>query len=236
MCRFIFWMGAVDTAAAFEGMRRMSLSRNERHERSLQGALHDSGWGVAYRAEGRFRLHHSTVPFFNDIGRLRLMDVQTDLLMLHARKASKGPVSLENCHPFRHEGNLFMHNGSIEHFERLPLARGLKPRGTTDSERLFLHILGHVDWSRDLDSLADCLAKMTGYTALNFVLYTPGAVYASCAHTAAPGYYTMKVLLDDKKAIISSERIPGIEGPWRELPNRTLIRITSEGKVEERQF
>jgi predicted glutamine amidotransferase len=236
MCRFILWMGRVDSAAAFEGMRKMSLSRNELQERSTAGTLHDSGWGLAYRAGGDTVIHRSTLPFYNDPARLRYSGITTDFLMLHARKASSGSVAMKNTHPFEREGCIFMHNGSLKHHERLELRPGFKPHGQTDSERLFLHLLSTVDWSRDLESMAECLGRIKDYAALNFVLSTPGAVYACCMHATTPRYYTMKLLKDDKNCIVSSERIPGVMGDWRELQNRTLLRITPDGKVEERRF
>jgi glutamine amidotransferase len=71
--------------------------------------------------------------------------VESPLFFAHVRAASGPPIQQTNCHPFRHENWLFMHNGVLRRFGRLKrdIMLAIDPslfsavRGTTDSEALF---------------------------------------------------------------------------------------------------
>lgn len=65
-------------------------------------------------------------------------------VIAHIRKATIGPIRLENCHPFRRElwGRywVFAHNGDLPTFQ--PEGGDIyRPVGQTDSEQAFCHIL-----------------------------------------------------------------------------------------------
>jgi predicted glutamine amidotransferase len=66
------------------------------------------------------------------------------------RKATRGVVALENCHPFsRHLGAqtwVFAHNGDLQ--GAIPLGDRYRPFGSTDSEAAFCWILEQLDHSR----------------------------------------------------------------------------------------
>jgi len=65
----------------------------------------------------------------------------------HIRKATRGVVSLENCHPFtrswNHQSWVFAHNGDLA--GELPLGERYRPHGSTDSEAAFCWILEQLD-------------------------------------------------------------------------------------------
>lgn len=71
--------------------------------------------------------------------------VVSPLFFAHVRAAAGPPIQQTNCHPFRHDGWLFMHNGAIAQFGlikrdlTLAVDPALYPliQGTTDSEVLF---------------------------------------------------------------------------------------------------
>jgi glutamine amidotransferase len=71
--------------------------------------------------------------------------VRSPLFFAHVRAAAGPPIQQTNCHPFRHENWLFMHNGAISQFALIKreLALAVDPslypliQGTTDSEVLF---------------------------------------------------------------------------------------------------
>lgn len=71
--------------------------------------------------------------------------VRTPLFFTHVRAAAGPPIQQTNCHPFRHDRWLFMHNGSISGFSsyKRDLVLDVDPslyggiKGTTDSEVLF---------------------------------------------------------------------------------------------------
>jgi predicted glutamine amidotransferase len=68
----------------------------------------------------------------------------------HIRKATRGVVALENCHPFtRRWGGqtwVFAHNGDLQ--GAIPLGDRYRPFGSTDSEVAFCWILEELDRAR----------------------------------------------------------------------------------------
>ena len=104
------------------------------------------GWypeGVGPRRPGVFR---SIEPAWHDRNLRELTEVTTSpLFFCHVRAAAGPPIQQTNCHPFRHENWLFMHNGTIAEFPRVKrdLVLAVDPelylgiQGTTDSEVLF---------------------------------------------------------------------------------------------------
>lgn len=70
---------------------------------------------------------------------------RSPLFFTHVRAAAVPPIQQTNCHPFRHENWLFMHNGAISGFGLikremvLAIDPSLYPlmQGTTDTEALF---------------------------------------------------------------------------------------------------
>ena len=71
--------------------------------------------------------------------------IRSPLFIAHVRATTGTPVQDTNCHPFRHENWLFVHNGAIDDFFeiRRELAVAIDPslfnavEGSTDSEMMF---------------------------------------------------------------------------------------------------
>ncbi|ANJ27103.1 class II glutamine amidotransferase [Agromyces aureus] len=113
--------------------------------------VNGDGFGFGWYPSGTTRdplphLFHSIEPAWNDENLRELtMAVESPLFFSHVRAAGGPPIQQTNCHPFRHNRWLFMHNGSIAEFGRLKrdLTFAVDPalypsiRGTTDSEVLF---------------------------------------------------------------------------------------------------
>ena len=107
------------------------------------------GWYAGKPQPGLFR---DTRPAWND-DNLRSISEQiaSPLFFAHVRASSGTATMRPNCHPFRHERWLFMHNGHIAGFERIrrDLENLIEPelflhrRGTTDSEAFFYLLLSN---------------------------------------------------------------------------------------------
>jgi glutamine amidotransferase len=91
-------------------------------------------------------LFHSIEPAWHDENLRELANaVSSPLFFGHVRAAAGPPIQQSNCHPFRYENWLFMHNGFLDGFEKTKrdLAFAVDPalypliHGTTDSEVLF---------------------------------------------------------------------------------------------------
>ena len=90
----------------------------------------------------------STEPAWNDANLREISGaVHSGLFLSHVRAAAGPPIQQTNCHPFRHDNWLFMHNGYLHGFAdyrretMLRLAPELFPlvQGTTDTE-VFFHL------------------------------------------------------------------------------------------------
>jgi glutamine amidotransferase len=89
---------------------------------------------------------HSTEPAWNDNNLRELAGhISSPLFFTHVRAAIGSPVQQTNCHPFRHDHWLFMHNGYINEFGAikrdliLAIDPSLYPliQGSADTEVLF---------------------------------------------------------------------------------------------------
>jgi glutamine amidotransferase len=89
----------------------------------------------------------------------------------HIRKATRGLVALENCHPFSRSWHrqtwVFAHNGDLE--GEIPLGPRYRPLGCTDSEAAFCWILEQLDQAavdpQDADGLFALLHRCAGELA-----------------------------------------------------------------------
>jgi predicted glutamine amidotransferase len=101
------------------------------------------GWYDATPGPGIF---HSIEPAWNDQNLRQLANhLSSPLFFAHVRAAVGSPVQHTNCHPFAHDGWLFMHNGFIDSYATIKRELLLKVdpslfpeiKGSTDSEILF---------------------------------------------------------------------------------------------------
>jgi len=105
------------------------------------------GWYPADSVAGsRPATFHSIEPAWNDQNLRELTQaIESPLFFSHVRAAGGPPIQQTNCHPFRYENWLFMHNGFLADFGAMKrdLVFAVDPslyphiRGTTDSEVVF---------------------------------------------------------------------------------------------------
>ena len=151
MCRWLAYTG--------EALQPSTLVLDAKHSvvaMSLNSPLgaepvNGDGFGFGWYPEDASRgstpaVFRSTEPAWHD-DNLREISraVRSPLFFTHVRAAGGPPIQQTNCHPFRYENWLFMHNGVISQFAltKRDLAFAVDPslyphiRGTTDSEVLF---------------------------------------------------------------------------------------------------
>ena len=85
---------------------------------------HADGWGIAFfEGAGLRALRRPPAGLRLAGGRAHRAAIRSQLanVIAHIRKATQGPVALENCHPFVRElwGRywVFAHNGNLEDFQ-----------------------------------------------------------------------------------------------------------------------
>lgn len=141
------------------------------------------GWGVASWDSGRLRMEKApeagaTSARFGVLARA----LRAELLIAHVRKARHPPVAgMQNTHPFSHAccGRewVFAHNGLVPEIIGRGAKGTCKPRGETDSEHAFCHLLAELagcyegsdgdKWTQRLAERADSIAALGRF---NFLL------------------------------------------------------------------
>ncbi len=213
--------------------------------RSSDGLGHPHGWGIIALREGQIvEYYRSTEPAW----RASFDDAfKADLLMLHARRASKGEVRLENTHPMLRlaGGRLWglAHNGTIHNWEALlEEGEGEAMLGDTDTEALLIY-LSKAD---DLRSAIERLSKLKddsdrlGVESISCLLTDGSSLLACRGASKKHDYYTLNwsgVEWEDgtESLVFSSEPLERW-GPWNPVRNwsAVLVRRVVEGlEVEE---
>jgi glutamine amidotransferase len=144
----------------------------------IQSAGHPDGWGVAYYVDGAPHVTRSPGHALSDALFHRVSGVvSSETVLAHVRKATQGPLTVLNCHPFQYGRWVFAHNGDIPRFHaawRRTLVSEIAPRlrrfilGETDSEVVFFVFLsrleqrGRLDKPQTVDDVMDALAETIG--------------------------------------------------------------------------
>ncbi|MGR2752298.1 class II glutamine amidotransferase [Agromyces arachidis] len=151
MCRWLAYSG--------EPLRTSTVLLDATHSlvaQSLDSPLgaetvNGDGFGIGWYPPGAVAgsipaVFHSVEPAWNDENVRELARaIESPLFFSHVRAAAGPPIQRTNCHPFRWENWLFMHNGFLAEFAKVKrdLTFAIDPslyplvHGTTDSEVLF---------------------------------------------------------------------------------------------------
>jgi predicted glutamine amidotransferase len=200
---------------------RMARGENALHEHNtaLGEFQHPDGWGAVYKAGEVYKTHRSARPCWEDKGLEGLKD--RAIILMHARRASRGQVNLANVHPFhiKHNGRswYFGHNGTIDD----PAIT--KYRGGTDSKRYFRYLLAHLDMSDPLESIKTAVNSLYDYTSLNAFLTDCDQFYVINRYSTSPRYYRLYLHQSDDGPIISSEPLFDMAAIWEPLKNGQII-------------
>jgi predicted glutamine amidotransferase len=113
---------------------------------ATRAAEHKDGFGIAFFEDKGLRLFVDPQSAVDSpvADMVRRYPIKSRNVIAHIRKATQGPVALENCHPFVRElwGRywVFAHNGDLKDFG--PRLHGaFRPVGSTDSERAFCWLM-----------------------------------------------------------------------------------------------
>ena len=147
MCRWLAYSGSpmLIRDVLYEGPN--SLVGQSLHSHLGAEPTNGDGFGLGWYGEpdtpGVF---HSTEPAWNDNNLRELAGhISSPLFFTHVRAAIGSAVQQTNCHPFRHDRWLFMHNGYLNEFATikrdliLAIDPSLYPliQGQADTEVLF---------------------------------------------------------------------------------------------------
>jgi glutamine amidotransferase len=147
MCRWLGYSGAPLYLDELILKAEHSLIDQSLESHSGATTTNGDGFGIGWYGNRETPgVYKGVQPAWND-DNLRDLSahIQSPLVLAHIRAATGSAVQQTNCHPFRHERWLFVHNGLIRDFDRVrrDLALAIEPKlypmikGTTDSELMF---------------------------------------------------------------------------------------------------
>jgi glutamine amidotransferase len=147
MCRWLAYSGSPVLLEDLLYKPQNSLVVQGQHSRLGATTTNGDGFGVgwygAYDTPGLFR---STEPVWNDRNLRELCaHARAARVFAHIRASTGSAVQQTNCHPFRHDQWLWMHNGALVGFRQMKrdLAMAVDAdlfadiEGSTDSEMFF---------------------------------------------------------------------------------------------------
>jgi glutamine amidotransferase len=153
MCRWLTYRGQpiyLDTLI-FEPEN--SLIHQSLHARKTRVTTNGDGFGVGWYGDRSVPgIYRDILPAWNDPNLRSLShQIRSGLFFAHVRASTGTATSRANCHPFSHDGWLFMHNGQVGGYERvrrrlenlIPDDLFVHRQGTTDSELFFLLLFAH---------------------------------------------------------------------------------------------
>lgn len=180
-----------------------------------QSSQHPDGWGVAFYVDGAPHLTRSPSTAMGDQLFHRLSGVvASETVIAHVRKATKGSISVLNCHPFQHGRWTFAHNGDVPRFAeaRADLVEGIDPSlrrfvlGETDSEVCFFLFLSELarggSIHRDV-ALSDVSAALTRTVARVRRVADDGGVASSLTFLVTNGT-VMAAIMGGKELFYST--------------------------------
>ncbi|WP_157157092.1 class II glutamine amidotransferase [Diaminobutyricimonas sp. LJ205] len=226
MCRWLAYTG--------EPLQPSTLILDTQHSvvaMSLDSPLgaetvNGDGFGFGWYPEDVSRgttpsIFRSIEPAWNDQNLREISRaVRSPLFFTHVRAAAGPPIQQTNCHPFRYENWLFMHNGFISGFAdtKRDLTYAVDPslyphiQGTTDSEVLF-HLALTLGLADDpIKAVGDAIrmVESVGHNAgVKFPMQ--GTIAVSDAETLWAFRYSSQ---GRSRSLFHSEDIPTLRGMY----------------------
>jgi len=193
------------------------------HQRGGKTDHHSDGWGIAFFEGAGCRLFlDPAAAVRSPVAELvRNYPIRSRNVIAHIRKATQGPVCLENTHPFMRElwGRywIFAHNGTLEKFAPA-LRRDYRPVGSTDSELAFCHLLEGLrgrfgaeppELPALFGALQQWAANAAAHGVLNFLLSNGECLFAHCSdrlwYIVRKAPFTTAHLVDEDVAVDFSQ-------------------------------
>ena len=147
MCRWLGYSGGPLTLDELILKPEHSLIDQSLESRSGATTTNGDGFGIGWYGDRETPgIYKDVQPAWNDRNLRDLTaHIESPLFLAHIRAATGSAVQQTNCHPFRQERWLFVHNGLIRGFDRVKrdLVLAVEPElypmimGSTDSELMF---------------------------------------------------------------------------------------------------
>ncbi len=173
MCRWIAYRGETIPLERYVTAPSHSLVVQSLRALESTASTNGDGFGLGWYDEHEEPgLYREVRPAWSDENLRHLCrHIRSHLFFAHVRATTGAPITRPNCHPFAHSRWMFMHNGQIGDWPLIRRrAEALIPDdyytsriGTTDSEAVFLAIMGA---GADRDPVAATVQTLTALTEL----------------------------------------------------------------------
>ncbi|MBL0372527.1 class II glutamine amidotransferase [Rhizobium sp. KVB221] len=249
MCRWAAYRGNALFIEDIVSSPAHSLIAQSHSATEARTPTNGDGFGIAWYGEREAPgLYRDILPAWSDCNLKSLASqIRSPLFLAHVRAATSGGTRRDNCHPFVHGRWSFMHNGQIEHFEKLrrPLETMLPDHlyatraGTTDSELIFLLALhfgletAPLPAFREAIAFIEHLATHLGYQAgVRFTAaFSDGnRLYAVRYATDenAPTLYASAMSAERGYCLVS-EPLDDNRQNWMRIPDGSAVIIGADG-------
>jgi predicted glutamine amidotransferase len=171
MCRWIAYRGETISLEHYVTAPAHSLVVQSLKALESTASTNGDGFGMGWYGEHpEPGLYREVRPAWSDENlRYLCRHIRSHLYFAHVRASTGTPITRPNCHPFACGRWMFMHNGLIGNWTRLrrrvesliPDAYYGSRIGTTDSEAVFLAILGAGGEEDPVGATARVLATLT---------------------------------------------------------------------------
>lgn len=245
MCRWIAYRGKTIALSHYVTEPAHSLISQSIRALESTASTNGDGFGLGwYGDHPEPGLYREIRPAWSDENlRYLCRHLHSHLFFAHVRATTGTPITRTNCHPFACSGWMFMHNGFVGGWDRLRrrvesmIPDELYPSrtGTTDSEALFLAILGLVPSLGPVRAAMEVMTKVTG-----MVQETEDSLRFTAALTDGQNLYAFRYAVNDSantlyfrpahdEILAVSEPLDGDHSLWKKVPeNHVLVAHANE--------
>ena len=235
MCRWIAYRGETIPLEQYVTAPAHSLVVQSLRALESTASTNGDGFGMGwYGEQPEPGLYREVRPAWSDENlRYLCRHIRSHLFFAHVRASTGTPITRPNCHPFACGRWMFMHNGLIGNWSRLRRqVEALIPDefygsriGTTDSEAVFLAILGRRrrqgsdrrDHAHARDADRHGSATTQGAAALHAALTNGRDLYAF-RYAANDNANTLYYRESGDNVVVVSEPLDTDRAHWKPVP------------------
>jgi predicted glutamine amidotransferase len=242
MCRWIAYRGETTALEHYVTSPSHSLVTQSIAALESTASVNGDGFGLGwYGTHPEPGLYREIRPAWSDENlRYLCRHLTSHLFFAHVRAATGTPITRPNCHPFACAKWLFMHNGFIGNWARLRrqvealIPDALYPArvGTTDSEAIFLAIMGAGidDPVAATETTLARLASLVGQDRMRFTAaLANGKDLYAFRYAVNDRANTLYYRESEQGIVVVSEPLDKNHGNWIPVPeNHVLVAKANE--------
>jgi predicted glutamine amidotransferase len=247
MCRWIAYCGETVPLEQYVTAPAHSLVVQSQRALESTASTNGDGFGMGWYGEHpEPGLYREVRPAWSDENlRYLCRHIRSHLYFAHVRASTGTPITRPNCHPFSCGHWMFMHNGVIGNWSRLRRqVEALIPDefygsriGTTDSEAVFLAIMGAGAEGDPIGATERTLAMLTdmvsrdGYKEpLRFTAaLTNGRDLYAFRYAANDNANTLYYRKSGQSVVVVSEPLDTERTHWAPVPQGHMV-VARDGK------